>query len=272
MDKPIGLEYLVINNSKISLSANARIFNENYKLGLSLNTLDHLKEVLKANGLELYPNFAEETNLSLAHVKNDIKLNYANLVQELSFIENPKYSKTIRDNSITFENTNKGDMMTTVFYGKYLEMTKGNKSHYLGLNVEVSDFEGVTRMESKFNDWRTVKKFFGTRNLMEILKSKNVNYSIFSRLTKDLPLDTPRLDLSQFKTISQLDDYARTKLLFEQCKGNYGLMTAEIKKRLGRNTKPTYQIKKIKKIFPLVQTPGGRKLESVISLKSKLKE
>ncbi|SHJ55737.1 hypothetical protein SAMN04487911_1251 [Arenibacter nanhaiticus] len=53
---------------------------------------------------------------------------------------------------------------------------------------------------------------------------------------------------------------------------HYRLIKDEVKKRLGNNTKPSYQINKIKKLMPLVETPGGRKLESIITLKGKLKE
>jgi hypothetical protein len=85
-------------------------------------------------------------------------------------------------------------------------------------------------------------------------------------------METPQLDLSLFKTISQLDDYARTKLLYDECNGNISMMFNELKKRLGKNTKATYQKNKIKKYLPMVQCPGGRKLDSIIELKEILKE
>lgn len=268
----MGLESLGIGSTQVSVSANARILNENYQKGFCLNTVDQLRDVLKKNGLVLHEDFLKESVVNLAHVKNDIDLNIDSVVSELDLITPSKFYKTLRDGGITFESTNKGDKMAVNVYGKYVEMTKAHKSKYKGLKIDFDNFKDVTRMESRFNDWRTVKKYLGTRNLHEIMQQNNTNYIMLMNILKGQPMETPKLDLSQFKTISQLDDYARTKLLFEQCNGNYRLMVSEIKKRLGDNTKATYQTNKIKKLLPLVQFPGGRKLENLEMLKNKLRE
>ncbi len=270
-NKPTGLESLGIGNTQISISANARLLNENYSEGFCLNTVDQFKDVLQKNGITLHSDFIKESVLNLAHVKNDIEINIDNLLNDFSNIYPTKSYKIQRDNNITFESKNKFDKMSTNIYGKYAEMVK-NKSKYKGLNIDIENYQGVTRVESKFNDWRTVKKYLGTRNMFDILSQRNINNITITNILKGQPMESPQLYLSQFKTISQLDDYARTKLLFEQFNGNYDLMILELKKRLGRNTKATYQTNKIKKLLPLVQNPKGRKLESIIELKEKLKE
>ena len=271
-NKPIGLEYLVIKNNTISLSANARIFRENYKQGFCLNTLDKFTNHLKNCGLELYSNYAKETNLSLVHVKNDVEVGFQSLSDDLALIENSKYFKVQRDNSITFENKNKGDLMSIIFYDKHNEMTKKNRPKYKGLNMDFDQFIGLSRIETKLNNWRTVKKILGTRNMMDIMEQKNINYLALINILKDQPMEIPQLDLSQFKTISQLDDYARTKLLFEHCDGDITAIQRQIERYIGKNTKPTYQMKKVKKMLPLVQSPEGRIMKSIIKLKEQLKE
>jgi hypothetical protein len=259
INKSKGLESLTIGNNQISISANARILNENYGKGFCLDTLDQFTDILK------------ESVLNLAHIKNDVQIDFESLINDFSMIYPTKYFKIQRDNNITFESRNKHDRMSLNIYGKYEEMIKNN-TKYKGLDIDIDNFIGISRIESKFNDWRTVKKYLGIRNFLDILEQKNVNGIILNNIVKGQLMETPQLDLSQFKTISQLNDLALAKLLNEQCNGNYELMKQELKKRLGKNTKATYQTNKIKNLLPLVQSPGGRKLESIIKLKEKLKE
>lgn len=268
-NKPKGLQRLTISNNNIRLELNARILNENYKEGISLNTIDQLRQVLKNYGIELYQDFVKDAKLSLVHIKNDFEIDFHNLLNELMLVENNKYFKVKRDNSITFESKNKTDKMNTIFYGKHSEILS-NKSKYSNLPIDINNFIGVTRMETRYNDWRTVNKYLGTRNMNEILNQNNINYITLSNILKDLPLKTNKLDLSRFKTISELDDYARAKLLNEQFDGNYMAMVNELKNLLGANTKVTYQANKLKKYLPLVKNPEGRKLEGILRLKDEL--
>jgi len=272
INKPIGLQYLNIKNNRISLRANARILNENYKQGICLNTIDQVNDILKKNGLELHQDFMKESDLSLAHVKDDVEVSIDNLISELSMIESNKYFKVQRDNSITFENRNKWDNMNAIFYGKFLEMSKINKPKYKGLNINTDEFIDVTRMETRYNDWRTVKKFLGTRNMMEILEQVNVNYLTLINILKGHPMETPKVDISDFKTLSELKYYAFISFLNEQCNGDYTAIQREITQRLGENTKASYQMKKIREMLPLVQNPEGRKLDSIMKLREEIKE
>tara|TARA_R110002051_G_scaffold313734_3_gene390107 strand:+ start:2725 stop:3612 length:888 start_codon:yes stop_codon:yes gene_type:complete len=272
INKPIGLESLGIGNDTVFISANARILNENYHKGFCLNTIDQLRDILKRNGIELLQDFIKESVLKEAHIKNDVQIDIESLINDFSIITpSSKFFKVQRNNSITFESINKGDRLSTIIYGKDIEMAK-YKSKYKGLDIDIDNFTGISRIETKFYNSPTVKKYLGTRNTLQIMEQKNINGDRLTNILKGQPMETPLLDLSQFKTISQLNDLALTKLLFEQCNGNYQRMKNELKKRLGKNTKATYQTNKIKNLLPLVQSPGGRKLESIIELKEKLKE
>lgn len=72
-------------------------------------------------------------------------------------------------------------------------MNKANKNKYKGLSIDINEFLGVTRMESRFNDWRTVKKYLGTSNMLEILEQVNVNYFNFPNILKSHPMETNKL-------------------------------------------------------------------------------
>ncbi|HEA21538.1 MAG TPA: hypothetical protein ENH87_11525 [Pricia antarctica] len=236
-----------------------------------MDTLDQLMDILKKSGIELHHDFLKESVLSLVHVKNDVNVHIENLLSEFAMITPKRFYTTYRKNSITLESINKHHKTTTCIYGKYAEMVS-NKTKYEGLEIDLKDFEGISRVESKFNGWRTVAKFFGTRNFIDILKQENVNSILINNILNGQLMETPQLDLSRFKTISQLSDYAKAKLLFDHTDGNIELIKHEFKLRLGEKTKVNYQMRKIEKLLPFVQNPEGRILKSIIELKQQLKE
>ena len=201
IDKPKGLESLTIGNNQISISANSRILNENYGKGFCMYTLDQLRNILKKTGIELHQDFIKESVLNLAHIKNDVQIDIESLINDFSMINPAKFFKIRRDNNITFESINKYDRMSTSIYGKHYEMIS-NKTKYKELDIDIDNFIGTSRIESKFNDWRTVKKYLGTRNMLNILEQKNVNGIILKNIVKGQPMEAPQLDLSQFNTIS----------------------------------------------------------------------
>ena len=70
-----------------------------------------------------------------------------------------------------------------------------------------------------------------------------------------------------FKTLSQLRRYGLEKNLNEHSNGDIRLIRNEVQSRLGKNTKPTYKMKKIREMLLLVQNPERQKQESIIRLK-----
>ncbi|WP_282117735.1 hypothetical protein [Maribacter aquivivus] len=271
INKPIGLQSLIIGNAEVSIKVNARLLNENYFQGFNLNTIEQFREILLNNGIKFNQDFIENSKLSLAHIKNDVEIDINDLIYEFSNINSAKHFRIVRDNNITFESINKGDKIRTNIYGKYNEMIK-YKSKYKPLNLNIENYRGMTRVETKLDDSRTIRKYLNTRNTLEILMKTNFNSNVIDKIIKDHPLATPKVNINQFKTISQLDDYARTKLLFELSNGDFHLMKKELKDRLGKNTKASYQTNKLQKYLPLVQNPTGQKLTNIIELKKKLKE
>lgn len=272
--KPIGIEKLYLNEYKISIRVSAKILNSNYKKGFNLNTLDQLNYELENKcGLKLNPNYLRDTKVNLVHVKNDVEVDPYLLKNELMLIgQSNKYRKVERENSITYECKNKTEKSGVRVYAKYVEILD-NKSKYKGLEFNPNDFKDLTRIESFYNDWKTVAKYFGKeRNLINILEQTNINYITILNLIKNQPMEIPQTNLSQFKTLSEIKEYAMFKVLFDACNGSEIAIKQELKSRLGENTKPSYQYKRLSKYLPLIREPKGRQLTTIKRTKELLKE
>jgi hypothetical protein len=272
--KPKGLNKLFIDDFKIKIELNARLLHSNYKEGFNLNTLDQLNyELNNKCGIKLDQDYIKGTKVNLVHVKNDIKVDPNELMNELMLIEqSSKYRKVKRENSITYECKNKGEKSGTRIYGKYQEMND-NKTKYKDLGIDLDYFKELTRIESFFNGWRTVGKHFGKdRILLDILNQTNVNYITIMNILKNQPTEVPNADLSTFTTLSEIKEYGMFKLLYEQCNGNIEGIKNEVKMRLGKNTKATYQLKNLDRLLPMIRQPEGKILGSVIKAKEALKD
>ena len=269
--KPEGLHWLTIKENQIEFSMNARILKENYAQGICLDTLDQLHRILKETGIELDPYFPEATILKKVHIKNDNELEFSGLMHELSITGNAnKYNKVIRENSITYECTNKTEKTSLRIYGKEQEI-KRNRSKYKKIGVSPCHFKGVTRTESHFNNSNAIRKHLRTKNLLEVLKMENVNYKLLQTILKDQPTIIEQPELQQMN-LTELKNFALTFLLNEVHNGNLNAIRKEIKSRLGSSTKPSYQMNKIKKYLPMVKSPGGKELLSILKLMECLKE
>ncbi|UBZ12484.1 hypothetical protein LDL77_11325 [Flagellimonas marinaquae] len=269
--KPEGLHWLTIKENQIEFSMNARILKENYAQGICLDTLDQLHRILKETGIELDPYFPEATILKKVHIKNDNELEFSGLMHELSITGNAnKYNKVIRENSITYECTNKTEKTSLRIYGKEQEI-KRNRSKYMKTGITPGQFKGITRTESHFNNPYAIGKHLKTKNLLEVLKMENVNYKLLQTILKGQPTIIEQPELQQMN-LTELKNFALTFLLNEMHNGNLNAIRNEIKSRLGSSTKPTYSMKKIKKYLPMVKNIEGKELKSVIKLIECLKE
>lgn len=227
--------------------------------------MDTLDEV----GIKLHPDFVKDIKVRKAHIKNDIYVCADNLISELSQVGHTgRYNKVLRENSITYECTNISERTSLRAYGKLEEMLR-NKTKYKGLEIDINQFQGLTRIESHFNDSRSIRKHLNTRDFWKILHLTNVNYIIMSNILKDQKLDIPQVDIDHLKTMTELNDFARVFLLNHICKGNSIAIKKEIKQRVKH---PKYQYKKLNKYLPLIKNPKGKKMTAILETKRQLKE
>ena len=265
----MGLHYLVIKNHEITLKMNARILNDKYSIGIGNQSLDILLDALNIKcGLKLDPSFPRDSKVSAIHVKNDVVVDPQTLINELSLLGfYHKYNRIIRDNSIQYEYTTKYDNLSTTIYGKQAEINRF-KNKYKGLDIFANDFRGITRIETKFNDWRTVNKHFKTRNLAYILDQKLINHIQITNILKDQPMQLEKPDLNDFKTLSEYSDYCLIKDLNEHYKGDINAIKTFLK---SKTTNPRHQIKKLDRFLPIIKTPGSTSLNAIKKMKEELK-
>ncbi|MEB8346877.1 hypothetical protein OO010_12515 [Flavobacteriaceae bacterium KMM 6898] len=270
-EKPIGLNYLSINlnNNKIHYEINARILKENYKYGICINTIDQLLKVLLDCGIGLHHDFMKDTNLSMAHEKNDLLVDFDSLQTELAHITANGYFRTVMDNSVSFKSSLKTYNQITTFYNKFIEILRHPKK-YKDLGVDINDFQRIARMETKSNNYQTVKRNYKTRNMEYILNNNGINYNVIMELLNNQPMEIKEMDLAN-KSLTEINNIGGMKLIFDHCQGDINLMKKVIKNTLGENTKPTAQYKKLYEIYPILKNPQGRTFECLEVVKNDLR-
>jgi hypothetical protein len=268
--KPKGLNKLFTKDHHLRLDVNARILESNYKKGISFSTLDQLLDTLDIKcGLRLHHDFIKDAKVSKIHVKDDIKIEPEKLMDELMLVGHwSRYQRVRRDNSVSYEYQTKGDKMITTVYGKLAHMMRFSED-YKGLGIDLKQFEGVSRIETKFDDWRTVKnRFNNTRNLEYILKQNNINYIAMTNILKNQPTQIDKIDLGQFKSLTEYQHYLMVKDLNERYNGDITAIKSFIRTYTSR---PKHQYKIIDRFLPRIKAPMGKKLTTIEEVKAQLK-
>src|SRR5690606_24686382 len=103
-------------------------------------------------------------------------------------------------------------------YGKEEEMIT-NKNRYIAIGVTPTQFKGVTRTESHFNNSCAIRKHLKTKNLLEVLKMENVNYKLLHSILKDQPMSIEQPELQQMN-LTELKNFALAFLLNGMHNGN----------------------------------------------------
>jgi len=267
--KPKGLNKLFTRQNRLRLDVNARILGKDYKEGIGLNTLDQMLDALNIKcGMDISPDFLKYAKVSKVHVKDDILVEPDKLMDELMIVGHwSKYQRVRRENSVSYEYKTKGDRMVTTVYGKLGHMNKF-KEDYKGLGIDLKAFEGVSRIETKYDGWRTVKNRFGTRNMEYILKQSNTNYIIMNNILKNQPTQIEKKDLSQFQSLTEYKHYLMAKDLNERYKGDTTAIKSFIRSHTSR---PKHYYHKIDMYLPMVKAPKTMTLDTIQKAKSLLK-
>lgn len=268
--KPKGLNKLFTRNDYLRLDVNARILNRNYKKGIGWNTMDQLLDTLDLKcGIRLDASFVKDAKVSTIHVKDDLNVEPGALIDELMLIGHwSRYQRVRRENSISYEYLTKHDKMTTTFYGKKTQMLK-YKEDYKGLGIDLWEFDGVTRMETKYEGWKTVKRRLGTRNLEYILNQENINYITLTNILKEQPMEIEEIDLNQFKSLTEYQHYTMVKDLHDRYNGNITAIKSFIR---GYTKRPQHQFEIVDRYLPMIKAPMGKKLTAIQTAKEQLRK
>lgn len=252
--KKLGLEKLSINeqSKKVTVKVSSKILGTNYPLGISNVTLEQFICELNKSGITLNKSFINDVTVSFVDVKSDLKLirehkDYFNSLNHLAALG---FAKTQYPTGISFNENIESTPVRITFYDKDYEMGK-EKTFYKTNPELIKIFDDILRIESRFAGKATIRKHFGSCNLLDILNSKNINYNIFNMIVNDQKFDI----VFDIKNLTQKEEknLGQILLLYEHYNGNLNEIINHIKSKLSKNTKATYQIKNAKKYFYIIE-------------------
>jgi hypothetical protein len=191
----IGLKSVIIDKIKdnVCIEMSAKILLNDYSRGLNINTIsDAISNINKGNEITFNSTFLDTAEILRADVTDNIKPSqYSNkFYSSLSTIPiAKKYHIDLynRKNNlgIVFKGNQKTVRDRMIIYDKCTEIANDkNFGKYVNTNKILNDFKGIARVESNHSQFKQIKKFYDSRNLIDILQSDvKLNYDIFSRIT-----------------------------------------------------------------------------------------
>lgn len=199
----IGLKQIEFDklSQKGSIELSAKYLGRDYPKGININTISQVVDKLNKSGIIQFDknSFIERSELLRCDVTDNIKPTNSNLVFSTlgSFPIPAKYSKVVYNEPTNKGVTWKGNQKTVrdriIFYDKMLDIQKDK--FLKGNPYFLNEFSGVVRVESNLSDFETLRKYFGSRYLIDVLMSESkVNYNHFCKIVKE----SEKIDLSLF--------------------------------------------------------------------------
>jgi len=191
----VGLKSVVIDRIKdnVCIEMSAKVLLNDYIRGLNINTIsDAINNINKGNEIRFNSTFLDSAEILRADVTDNIKpLQYSEqFYSSLSTIPiAKKYHIDLynRKNNlgIVFKGNQKTVRDRMIIYDKCTDIANDRKfGKYVNTHKILNDFKGIARVESNHSQFKQIKKFYDSRNLIDILSSDvKLNYDIFSRIT-----------------------------------------------------------------------------------------
>ena len=197
-----GIKYIGYDLEKreVILEISAKI-NDDYKLITKENIYDVFEKI---NSVGLITFDVEKAVENSEVLKTDFCVNLMvgsvdEYLFDLSVLSLPsKIERSTHKGSVIFREKKKTTPLRMIFYDKHNELLKDKEMRHLA-----NQFKGILRYEINFKYQRLLKKYFGTTNLLKILKSRrNIYKEVFERLTG---INQQRLPLELIYSLSELN-------------------------------------------------------------------
>jgi len=195
-----------------------------------------------------------ESNLFKVDVKDDLRLKNEVLtyINAMNLLTAPKFNKTTYKTGISFNESIITNPIRFVGYNKGLEISSTkNKDFLKQYPTLINQFRDCLRIESNLRKIGTIRKYFGSNSLIDILSHRNLNYEIFNKIVDSQTNFKPIYDTSKM-TNTEEKNFAQIYLLNNIYNGDFNSILNHIKEKLGKNTKATYQRKQIKKHLAII--------------------
>ena len=191
----VGLKSVVIDRLKenVVIEMSAKVLLNDYVRGLNINTIsDAISNINNGNEIRLNSTFLDTAEILRADVTDNIKPNQysSKFYSSLSTIPIAKkyhidLYKRKNNLGIVFKGNQKTVRDRMIIYDKCTDIANDkNFGKYVNTHKILNDFKGIARVESNHSQFKQIKKFYDSRNLVAILQSDvKLNYDIFSRIT-----------------------------------------------------------------------------------------
>lgn len=275
-NKPMGINKISINdlNNTIRINASSKILGMNYNKGINNNTLDQFINEINKTGIELDQDFIYDCSVNKTDVKNDINLtndinDYLNTLNQLTA---PKFYKTKYDTGIVFNEKIISQPIRLTGYSKKDEIKQASKKDLYKMFPQLIYLLNDTmRIESRLPTKATVKKYFKSNNLIDILNTSLINYQILNKIIDSQTNFKPLVNTYNM-TNTQEKNYAQIYYLNEYYNGDFNSIMNHIKSKLSKRTKATYQRNIVLENLAMINNSDDNFLNNIEEIKRKLKE
>jgi hypothetical protein len=272
--KPTGIKKVNICETlgTVRIEASSKLLGSNYGQGICINTLDQFIDEVNKSGIELDHHFINDAEVKLIHVKNDLRLtnDTADYINALNQLIAPRFTKTKYVTGVVFKEKIKTHPVFSTFYSKGHEL-KQNKSfsnQHIGL---LDSMENVLRMESKLPKVSTIKKYFESNKLLDILTASNVNHDIFEKVVNNQTNYKTFINISKM-TNAEEKNFSQIYFLNEYYGGDFDSIYNHLKSKFSANTKPTGLRKKLIESLSIINNSDSTfNLDNIEEIKNSLK-
>lgn len=280
----VGLKSVVIDRLKenVVIEMSAKVLLNDYSRGININTIsDAISNINKGNEIRFNSNFLDSAEILRADITDNIKpLQYSdNFYSSLSTIPiAKKYHIDLynRKNNlgIVFKGNQKTVRDRMIIYDKCTDIANDKKfGKFVNTHKILNDFKGVARVESNHSQFKQIKKFYDSRNLIDILQSDvKLNYDIFSRITaRAESIELTLFNEFEGKKWKEILKYIGYKGIFEMFDYDFQSIELFVIKYNSDNYRRKQNRKELREHYMELQSKNGTDYSIIEDIKNQLK-
>ena len=280
----VGLKSISIDRIKESVvvEMSAKVLLNDYSRGLNIDTIETaISNINNGNEIMFNSTFLDSAELLRLDVTDNIKpIGYTDkFYSSLSTIPiAKKYHVDLynRKNNlgIVFKGNQKTIRDRMIIYDKCTEIANDKTfGKFVNTHKILNDFKGVARIESNHSQFKQLNKFFGSRNLIDVLSSElKLNHDIFSRITAR----AESIELSLFNEFEGMEwnkilKHLGYKGIFEMFDYNYQIIQLFITRYNPNNYRRKHNRDEFHKYYMELQSKKGNDYSIIEDIKNQLK-
>jgi hypothetical protein len=237
-----GFKQITIDNQRqtSTIEFSAKILGKNYVEGINKETINTaIEQINKTDLIILDVNkVIKDGEFLTIDVTDNIKPKYDKKILFNTFANVPlsqKYKTSFYRTNTNLGVVWKGDQKTKkdrmIFYDKTLDL-KRDKSLYDTdyFDKVFKDFEGVIRCEQNLTSLKTIKGYYSTNKLIDVLKADiKPNYLKFDKMTQKTNFDLSLFDKFEGMRYNEIVNYLGYQGIYNFCNGDWNRIEIFVK-------------------------------------------